>query len=176
MLLFSRTRDEKLLSLLFLLCSGAVAQNIPAKEISVPLLVEDSHHQPVATLHRESLTVRDHKSGITEFTLHSAAELPLKLGIVIDTSKSEHAFDLERLMSQARDLAMKALRSPADRVLFMRFDSDSSATPWLSSGQVAQVPSAVTASGGTALYDAILRVCKDRMSSGDLPDLLGVFC
>lgn len=43
----------------------------------------------------------------------------------------------------------------------------SKSTPWLKAEDLASLPTKVTGNGGTALYDAILAACNDRMGAPD---------
>jgi hypothetical protein len=92
-----------------LFACAALAQPAPSQKVVFPLIVEDSSHQAVTGLTRESLAISEHKTSITEFKLVQAANLPLQLGIVIDTSKSEHSYDLEKFVIATGDFAKNAM-------------------------------------------------------------------
>ena len=153
--------------LAFSLClCAAAAQNAPFAKVVIPLIVENSHHKPVTGLTRESLGISEHKVPVADFALISAASFPLQLGIVIDASGSERSYDLDKFLVAARDFAQGAMRLPEDRVFFMEFDSKPRSTPWLRA-ELAGVPTKVTGTGGTALYDAISAACNQKMGEPD---------
>ncbi|HMK24239.1 MAG TPA: VWA domain-containing protein [Terriglobales bacterium] len=109
----------------------------------------------------------DSKSTVTDFSLLNAADLPLELGIVIDTSNSQRGHHLEEILKAALDFVNASLRGPDDRVFFLTFDITPEATAWLGKEQLSQFALKVEIGGETALYDAVASACRNRMGPRD---------
>lgn len=136
------------------------AQNAPAFKVLIPLLVKDSHNRPVRDLTTESLVISEHKTQVTDFSLLHASELPLDLGIVIDTSTSQRDTTLPEALKGAKDLVNDVIGVGNDRVFFMTFSDQPKTTRWLKKEDLAGVSVDITFDGGTALYDSIVLACK----------------
>jgi VWFA-related protein len=152
---------------LLLLGASGWAQNAPAPKVLIPLLVKDSHNRPVSGLTAESLVISDHKTAVADFSLLRAAELPLDLGIVIDTSKSQRYTTLPEALKGAKDFVNNVIRAGNDRVFFLTFSDKPEATNWLKKEDLAGVSINVTFGRGTALYDSIAFACKQRVGPPD---------
>lgn len=142
------------------------AQGVLSTRITVPVLIQNSQHQSVVGLTRESLVISEHKIPITDFIVLPTANLPLQLGILLDVSGSEHGNNPQILFTVARDFAEDVLRSPEDRAFFGAFDAKLAVTPWLSREETQRLSPEVKVGGGTALYDSIVAACE-RMGEPD---------
>lgn len=154
------------ISILCLLTCVAIAQDTPPAKVTIPLLVEDSHHHPAINVARESLTVSQHKTAVTDFSLSSTADLPLRLGILLDVSDSERSSGLQQVTVAASDFARKLLRTPEDRVFFGAFSFNLMTTQWVGRAEVQPVVIPAKIGRGTALYDAIVGACKQMGEAG----------
>ena len=101
---------------------------------------------------------------VTSFTQQT--NLPLRVGLVVDTSTSiRQRFDFEK--QSATQFLIQVLRSRADRAFVMGFD----ATPTLTqdwTNDVDGLESGVTklrSGGSTALFDAVYSACRDKQLS-----------
>lgn len=151
-----------------LLCSGMIeAQGPPSATTWIPLMVENSNHQGVKALNQDSLIIKYDKSQINNFQVVNAANFPLHLGILIDVSGSERGRDFAGLFAAAKDFTLTALHGPSDRVFFLTFSDVLAATGWLTREQASLVAGPQKSGGGTALYDAIVAACKERMGQVD---------
>jgi Ca-activated chloride channel homolog len=90
--------------------------------------------------------------------------LPLRIGILIDTSSSIHSrFTFEQ--SAAIDFLQSVLRPQRDLAFVMGFDT----TPELTQGytsnvdKLAQGIHGLKSNGGTALFDAVYKACRDEL-------------
>ena len=147
--------------------SIAWSQSPTAPKVLIPLLAQDSHHQPIAGLTPTSLVISEDKIPVAEVSLLRGADLPLELGLVVDTSNSERSSNLEEMLKAAVVFATDALRRPEDRVFFLTFDVTPTATAWLNKEQLAGFSFNLRVGGGTALYDAVAAACKERMGPRD---------
>lgn len=105
--------------------------------------------------------------------------MPLELGILIDTSRSQRDAHLDDVLKAAKEFVNDMIRGPEDRVFFLTFDVTSHATGWLKKEQLQDATLKVEIGGGTcplpvprfacatALYDAIGIACKQRMGARD---------
>src|SRR5206468_11119621 len=71
-----------------LLGTLASAENGASPKVLILLIVTDSHQRLVSGLTPASLLIREQKTLVTEVSLLHGADLPLELGLVIDTSSS----------------------------------------------------------------------------------------
>jgi Ca-activated chloride channel family protein len=94
--------------------------------------------------------------------------LPLRLGILIDTSNSQRNNDLYNAsVAGIKDFVNQAMRQEGDRVFFELFSTTAEATALLSKQQLSGVSFPLKVGGATALYDAIALACTDKMGKSD---------
>jgi Ca-activated chloride channel homolog len=137
----------------------AGAQHAVTVTATIPVLIQDSHHRPALNVTRELLAVNQHKLAVTDFSLSSAAALPLRLGILLDVSGTERESS-QRLTAAASAFAINALRNQEDRVFFGAFNIKLITTDWTDRAGVERVVVPANVGGGTALYDGIVGACK----------------
>lgn len=150
----------------FLFSSAMAAQNSESNQTWLPLIAQTAHHEPVIGLTAGSLNIMVGKNQATDLQLLDSAGLPLRLGVLVDASKSQNQ-DFPQLFAAAKQFAMSALRGPNDRAFLMKFDIASAATGWLTREQVSSVPEDARTGGGTALYDAIVSAVRNHLGTPD---------
>ena len=132
----------------------------------VPLLftVTDNKNRFITNLDREDFRVFDNRveQEIKEFVRES--DLPLRIGIIIDTSNSvRDRFKFEQ--EAAIEFIRGVLREERDRAFLVSYDTraelmvDFTNDPEDLAGGVRRL----RAGGGTALYDAIYYSCRDKL-------------
>lgn len=134
-------------------------------EVNVLFIATDKRGKFVRNLEQNDFAILDdHKPPQSILAFRRETDLPLELGLLIDTSGSVRSrFDFEQ------DASVKflhhVLRPAFDRAFVMGFNSHSQITqdftdnaPLLSVGV-----QRLRAGGGTALYDAIYRACRDKL-------------
>jgi VWFA-related protein len=132
----------------------------------VPLLftVTDKKHHFITDLDREDFRVFDNKveQEIREFVRES--ELPLRIGILMDTSNSvRDRFRFEQ--EAAIEFIRSVLRVERDKAFLVSIDTraelvvDFTNDPYA----LAEGVRGMRAGGGTALYDAIYYACRDKL-------------
>jgi VWFA-related protein len=102
------------------------------------------------------------KQNILEFAAES--DLPLRLGILIDTSNSIR--DRFRFQQEAAvDFINSVIRPDADRAMVMSFDTGTTIVSDLTGDKekLAKSIRSLRPGGGTSLYDAIFYTCRDKL-------------
>jgi len=165
-----------------LAAAWAVAQQTPPKKdaatqdeptrISVEVTrvgmlfsVLDRKGRFVTDLTKDDFEVLDNKrpQPIVEFA--SESNLPLRLGILIDTSNSireRFKFELEA----ASDFVKSVMRTKEDKAVVVGFDTNVEFASELTDNpdKLETAIRGLRAGGGTALYDAIYKVSRDKLS------------
>lgn len=155
---------------LSVLLSGglALAQGVTTPKVLIPLIVTDSHRRLVRDLAPESLIISEHKKQVADVSLLRAMDLPLELGLVLDTSTSEReggAF--EDIVKALKGFLGDVIRGPEDEFFLLRFAATAEATKWLKKDELVNLSFNVKLGAGTALYDAIAMGCRERMGPRD---------
>ncbi len=151
-----------------LLGTLASAENGASPKVLIPLIVTDSHQRLVSGLTPASLLISEQKTLVTEVSLLHGADLPLELGLVIDTSSSaQNDGNFKEILGGAKDFVNDIVRGPEDRIFFLTFATKTEATGWLKKEQLGGVSLNVKMGGGTALYDSVAIACRERMGARD---------
>lgn len=108
--------------LIVLLGLSGLAQESTAPKVLIPLIANGSHHRPAIVM-LESLLITDQKTPVTGASLLRGADLPLELGVLIDTSNSQHAAPMDAFLIEAKQFANDIIRGPEDRVFFLTFNA-----------------------------------------------------
>lgn len=152
---------------LFLAALGSPQDSTPSK-VLIPLIVTDSHKALVSGLKPTSLIVSERKEPVAEIDLLHGLDMPLELGVLIDTSGSERDYGhLNEIVAGAKDFVNHMVRGSEDRIFFLTFAAKTQATEWLKKEQLSGVSLDVKLGGGTALYDSLATACRERMGPRD---------
>jgi VWFA-related protein len=134
-------------------------------EVNVLFIATDKHGKFVRDLSQTDFKILDdHKPPQAILNFRRETDLPLHMGLLVDTSGSvDSRFDFEQ--SAATSFLEHTVRKSFDRVFVMGFNSHTQLaqdftdnTALLSKGI-----HSMHARGGTALYDAVYRACKDKL-------------
>ena len=133
-------------------------------EVNVLFIATDKHGKFVRDLSQADFNILDdHKPPQTIFNFRRETDLPMHLGLLIDVSGSvDSRFSFEQ--EAARSFLQHSLRSGFDKAFVLGFNSHSQMAQDYTDN-VAQLSSGIQrlhAGGGTALYDAVYRACKDK--------------
>jgi Ca-activated chloride channel family protein len=136
-------------------------------EVNVLFIATDRHGKFVRNLNEADFSILDdHKPPQTIVSFARQTDLPLQLGLLIDTSGSVRSrFDFEQ--QAAIDFLKQVVRPQFDRAFVMGFSTHSQVTQDFTDN-VALLSVGVhhlRNGGGTALYDAIYRACKEKLKS-----------
>jgi len=135
-------------------------------EVNLLFIATDKHGKFVRDLNESDFSILDdHKPPQSIVSFRRDTDLPLRLGLLIDTSGSVRTrFDFEQ--EAAATFLQQAVRQNFDKAFVMGFNTRATLTqdftdeaPLLAAG-VRRLQNG----GGTALYDAIYRACHDKLS------------
>jgi len=138
---------------------------VDVTRVSMLFTVTDHKGRFVTDLAKDDFEVIEVKKPqtIQEFTAES--DLPLRLGILIDTSNSiRDRFKFEQ--EAASEFVKSVVHSNQDRAMVVRFDTSTELVSDLT-GDTDKLDRAIRdlrPGGGTALYDALFYACRDKLS------------
>lgn len=138
-------------------------------EVNVLFIAMDKHGKFVRDLNAHDFNVLDdHKPPQSIVRFSQQTDLPLQLGLLIDTSGSIHGrFEFEQ--NAAAGFLQHTIRAHYDHAFVMGFNTRSSVSQEYTDN-VALLQTGVhhlEDGGGTALYDAIYNACKTHMMNDD---------
>jgi Ca-activated chloride channel family protein len=136
-----------------------------ANEVNLVFTVTDKHGRFIKDLKLSDFALLDdQKAPAQVFSFTQQTNLPLRVGIVIDTSTSiRQRFQFEQ--QSASEFLLQILRPKSDKAFVMGFD----VTPdykqdWTNNLDLLNTGiHALRPGGGTALFDAVYSACRDKM-------------
>jgi VWFA-related protein len=134
-------------------------------EVNLVFTVTDKSGHFVKNLKQsdfELLDARKPPEKVLRFS--SQTDLPLRVGLLIDTSSSIHSrFSFEQ--ASAIDFLQSVLRPQKDLAFVMGFDTTPDLTQGYTSNvdRLAQGIHGMKSNGGTALFDAVYKACRDEL-------------
>ena len=134
-------------------------------EVNVLFIATDKRGKFVRNLNQADFSILDdHKPPQTIVNFRRETDLPIAMGLLIDTSGSVHGrFDFEQ--EAAVNFLNHTVRASFDRAFVMGFSTHGKVTQDFTDN-VRLLETGVHSlhnGGGTALYDAIYRACKDKL-------------
>jgi VWFA-related protein len=140
-------------------------------EVNVLFIATDKHGKFVRDLNQGDFSILDdHKPPQSILNFRRETDLPLHLGLLIDVSGSVHSrFEFEQ--DAATDFLQHTVRLGFDKAFIVGFNQKSQlAQDFTDNVQLlSDGIHRLQDGGGTALYDAIYRACKEKFLS-DRPD------
>jgi Ca-activated chloride channel family protein len=143
-------------------------------EVHVLFIATDRHGKFVRNLNEDDFAFLDDNKppqSINNFLRQT--DLPLQLGLLVDTSGSVRSrFDFEQ--EAAVSFLQQTLRANYDKAFVMGFSGHSQITQDFTDNisLLSRGVNSLQSGGGTALYDAVYRACHDKfMKSKDSSDL-----
>ena len=134
-------------------------------EVNVLFIATDKHGRFVRNLNEADFAILDdHKPPQSIVNFHSETDLPLELGLLIDTSGSVRTrFDFEQ--ESAISFLQQILRPHFDKAFVMGFNSHTTITQDFTDDNVLLRIGVhkLQNGGGTALYDAIDHACRSKL-------------
>jgi Ca-activated chloride channel family protein len=135
-------------------------------EVNVLFIATDHHGKFVRNLNQDDFSILDdHKPPQAILNFRRETDLPLEIGLLVDTSGSVSSrFDFEQ--EAAVSFLQHTLRANFDKAFVMGFSSHSRVTQEFTDN-VQLLEAGVRNlhnGGGTALYDAIYRACREKLS------------
>jgi Ca-activated chloride channel family protein len=144
---------------------GVTTLKTSVNEVDLIFTVTDKHGHYIPNLKQSDFALLDDgKAPLKVNSFHQQINLPLRVGIVIDTSTSIHSrFKFEQ--QAAIDFLLQVVKARSDRAFVMGFD----VTPTVTSNWTNDLDALETGvnklapGGGTALYDAVYSACRDKL-------------
>ncbi len=144
--------------------------NIPTlklgvNEVNLIFTVTDKHGRYIPNLVQSDFALLDNQRAPQQVTsFHQQINLPLRVGILIDSSSSIHSrFTFEQ--QSAQEFLLDVLKAKGDRAFVMGFDVVPNITAdWSNDLNGLQTGiGRLKPGGGTALYDAVYSACHDKL-------------
>jgi Ca-activated chloride channel homolog len=134
-------------------------------EVNVLFIATDKHGKFVRNLNEKDFAILDdHKPPQSIVNFRSETDLPLDLGLLIDTSGSVHSrFDFEQ--DAATAFLQHTIRTNFDQAFVMGFSAQTHVTQDFTDdpAKLAAGVLRLRNGGGTALYDAIYDACRNKL-------------
>ena len=144
---------------------GVTTLKQSVNEVNLIFTVTDKHGRFIPNLQQSDFALLDDQKAPERVnSFHQQINLPLRVGIVIDTSTSIHSrFQFEQ--QAAKEFLEQIVKPRSDRAFVMGFD----VTPTLTANWTNDLDALQTgidrlrSGGGTALYDAVYTACRDKL-------------
>lgn len=131
--------------------------------VNMLFTVTDKKGRFVTNLAKEDFEIREEKKPqqILEFVAES--DLPLRLGILVDSSNSVR--DRFKFQQEAAVEFVNSVVRPEDKAVIVSYDSGAELVADLTGNteQLAKAIRGLRPGGGTALYEAIYFACRDKL-------------
>jgi VWFA-related protein len=138
---------------------------IGVNEVNLIFTVTDKHGHYNPNLKQSDFALLDDQKAPAHVnSFHQQINLPLRVGIVIDTSSSIHSrFQFEQ--QAATEFLLQILKARSDRAFVMGFDVTPNVTAdWTNNLDALQTGvNRLKPGGGTALFDAVYTACRDKL-------------
>lgn len=152
--------------------AGLYTLRVPVDEVSLSFHAADFQGLPIERLKVSELSLFDNGKRSREIvSFEEYQNLPIRAGILFDTSRSMMEYFRQNLRI-ASMFSMHLLHKETDRAFVMRFDSEAKIKQdWTSDAGALSVGLQTVAAdhnsrlGGTALFDALYKACRDQWTS-----------
>jgi VWFA-related protein len=147
---------------------GTYTLKTNVNEVNLTFTVTDSHGRFVNHLQQQDFALLDDQRAPAQvYSFTQRTNQPLRVGLVIDASTSIRArFKFEQ--QAATEFLLDILRPRTDRAFIMGFDVSSYVTQGFTNNPdlLETGLNRLKPGGGTALYDAVYKACRDQMLKG----------
>jgi len=144
---------------------GAPTIRLNVNEVNLIFTVTDKHGHYIPNLQQGDFALLDdRKAPANVKSFHQQINLPLRVGILIDTSTSIHLrFQFEQ--QAANEFFLEVLKAKSDRAFVMGFDVTPTVTQdWTNNIDALETGvNRLRPGGGTALFDAVYTACRDKL-------------
>jgi len=145
--------------------NSVITLHARVNEVNVLFIATDKHGKFVRDLNQSDFTILDdHKPPQAILNFRRETDLPLHLGLLIDVSGSvDSRFDFEQ--SAATSFLEHTIRAGFDKAFVLGFNSHTQLAQDFTDNAalLAKGIHGLHDGGGTALYDAVYRACKDKL-------------
>ena len=143
--------------------AGEAPITLDVNRVNMLFTVSDKKGRFITDLGKEDFQIFEEKKSqsIVEFVAES--DLPLRLGVLIDTSNSIR--ERFKFQQEAAIEFVNSVMRPQDRAIVVSFDTGPELVSDLTgdTGKLAKAIRDLRPGGGTALYDAIFYACRDKL-------------
>jgi len=144
---------------------GVTTLRTNVNEVNLIFTVTDKHGRYIPNLQQSDFALLDDQKAPERVnSFHQQINLPLRVGIVIDTSTSIHSrFQFEQ--QAATEFLLQILKAKSDRAFVMGFDVTPTVTQnWTNDLDGLETGiNRLSPGGGTALFDAVYTACRDKL-------------
>ena len=143
--------------------SGRIVLDVT--RVNMLFTVTDKKGRFITDLTKDDFQLTEGKKVQTVNQFTAESDLPLRLGILVDTSNSiRDRFKFEQ--QAAVEFINSVVRPRQDKLMIVSFDSAAELVSDLSDNpeKLAKSVMDLRAGGGTALYDAIFYACRDKLA------------
>ena len=145
--------------------TNAYTLRLPVNEVNLIFTVTDKHGHYIPNLQQSDFALLDDgRAPARVNTFHQQINLPLRVGIVIDSSTSIHSrFQFEQ--QSATEFLLQILKAKSDRAFVMDFDETPTVDQdWTNNLDALEAGiNRLRPAGGTALFDAVYTACRDKL-------------
>jgi VWFA-related protein len=145
---------------------------VMVNEVPLIFTVTDRHGHYIPDLKQSDFALLDNQRAPAKVnSFHQQINLPLRVGIMVDTSSSIRSrFQFEQ--QSATEFLLQVLRPRYDRSFIMGFDVTPTVTAdWTNDPDaLATGINKLHPSGGTAIFDAVYTACRDKLLSERGPE------
>jgi VWFA-related protein len=149
---------------------ASAQQDVYVTLVHTRFTATDRRGRAVTTLGRDDIAVYDNDVArpLSDFGRH--VDAPVRIAMVVDRSQSV-AGRLPLLLSAATAFSQSALKGSSDQGLLVAFDSKVYLIQdWTGDGaRLAQAVRGLIAAGGTSMFDAVYKTCRDKFEVADTP-------
>ena len=144
---------------------GTPTIRLGVNEVNLIFTVTDKHGRYVPNLQQSDFALLDDRRAPERVnSFHQQINLPLRVGIVIDTSSSiKRRFQFEQ--QAAVDFLLQIIRARTDRAFVMEFaETPRVSQDWTNNLDALEAGvNRLRPGGGTALFDAVYTACQDKL-------------
>jgi Ca-activated chloride channel family protein len=145
--------------------NSASTFKLGVNEVSLIFTVTDSHGRYIPNLTQTDFALLDDQKAPEKVnSFHQQINLPLRVGLLIDTSTSIRSrFQFEQ--QSAIEFLLQVLKAAGDRAFVMGFDVTPTVTQdWTNNMDGLETGvNKLRPGGGTALFDAVYTACRDKL-------------
>lgn len=144
--------------------------DIRVEQVNLVFSVLNRRNKFITDLNKENFSVREDGKPHDILTFGRQTDLPLRVGILLDTSNSIRD-RLKFEQEAAIDFVHNVIRRKKDMAFLMSFDSDLGLVEDFTddAGKLTEAVSGLRAGGGTALYGSVLHACREKLMNPPLP-------
>ena len=145
--------------------SPAETIRVPVNEVNLIFTATDKHGHFIKSLKQDDVNIVDDKKAVDKYlSFDNETDLPLRVGLLIDTSNSiRDRFKFEQ--QAAIEFLSQIVRPKTDEAFTLGFDTVAEVTQDFTGDteQLAKGIRVMRPGGGTALYDALYQACRDKL-------------